>query len=291
MPRVGVQGTPLEYLDVGAGSPVVLVHGSASDVRSWQGQVEPLAVHHRVIAYSRRFHWPNEPIADGVDYAMLQQVDDLQALLRALGAVPAHLVGHSYGAFVCLLLALRDPTLVRSLVLAEPPAITLFVSPEPKPGELLKLLCTRPATAAALARFGAAGVAPARKAFRGGDLQAGVRIFGDAVFGRGGFERLPAGRRQQVDDNLPNIKAEILGSGFAPLRGEALRSLRLPALLVTGERSQPLFRHLIDRLEELLPRTQRVDIPGASHAMHDDDPPAFNAAVLGFLEEQAEGGS
>lgn len=283
MPSVQLQGAALEYAEAGSGEPLVLVHGSASDGRTWHAQRDALAQRFRVISYSRRYHWPNAPIADGVDYSMMQHVDDLQALLRTLGATPAHLVGHSYGAFLCLLLALRDPSLVRSLVLAEPPAITLFVSNVPKPLEILSLMATRPRTALAIVRFGAAGVVPAQKAFRRGDAEAAVRIFGDAVFGPGGFARMPEGRRQQVRNNLANVRAELLGSGFAPLRGETLRALRVPALLVTGERSVALFHRLAERLAELLPRTERVEIPGASHAMHEDNAPAFNAAVLAFL--------
>lgn len=283
MASIDVQGTALQYEEAGHGEPLVLVHGSASDQRTWHGQREALAGHHRAITYSRRYHWPNAPIADGVDYSMLQHVDDLQALLRALGAVPAHLVGHSYGAFLCLLLALRDPSLVRSLVLAEPPALTLFVSNAPTPLEMLKLAATRPRTALAIARFGAGGAVPAQKAFRRGDAEAAVRIFGDAVFGPGGYARMPEGRRQQVRDNLSSIRAELLGSGFAPLRGEAMRALRIPVLLVTGERSVDLFHRLADRLAELLPRVHRVGIAGATHAMHEDNPAAFNRAVLEFL--------
>lgn len=283
MARVEVRGTALEYDEAGEGKPLVLVHGSASDLRTWHGQREAFAKRYRAIAYSRRYHWPNAAIAEGVDYSMLQHVDDLQALLRALGAVPAHLVGHSYGAFLCLLLALRDPSLVRSLVLAEPPAITLFVSNVPRPLEILKLMATRPRTAAAIIRFGARGAVPAQKAFRRGDSETAVRTFGDAVFGPGGFARMPESLRRQVRDNLPNIKAELLGSGFAPLHEEGLRALRAPTLLVTGQRSIALFRLLADRLAELLPRVERAEIPGAAHAMHEDNATAFNAAVLAFL--------
>ena len=43
---------------------------------------------------------------------MPAHVDDLNALHHTLDAVPAHLVGHSYGAFLCLLLAIRDSRMV-----------------------------------------------------------------------------------------------------------------------------------------------------------------------------------
>jgi hypothetical protein len=55
-----------------------------------------------------------------------------------------------YPAVPSLLLAMREPRLVRTLVLEEPPAITLFVSSTPKPWELLRLLVSRPRTAAAI---------------------------------------------------------------------------------------------------------------------------------------------
>ena len=168
----------------------MLVHGSASDYRTWRFQREEFAKRYRVLSYSRRYHWPNRQIPEGVDYSMAEHLDDLQALLNSFDAVPAHVLGHSYGAFLCLMLAIKEPSLVRSLVLAEPPVITLFVSTPPKPLELLKLLVSKPRTAAAIINFGAKGIVPATKAFRLGDIEAGVQIFGDAVFGHGGYNRL-----------------------------------------------------------------------------------------------------
>ena len=145
-------GYSFNYIEQGQGPPLVLVHGSASDLRTWWVQEDRLARHLHTIAYSRRYHWPNEPIAADVDYGMDRQVEDLRAILRSLKVAPAHLVGHSYGAFLCLLAVLREPGLARTLVLAEPPAITLFVSSVPKPAEILKLLFTRPRTAAVSGR-------------------------------------------------------------------------------------------------------------------------------------------
>lgn len=283
MAQARINGTALEYSESGSGDPLVLVHGSASDCRAWQGQVGAFGRQYRVVTYSRRYHWPNDAIPDGIDYSMDTQVADLQALMGALDATPAHLVGHSYGAFLCLLLAMREPSLVRSLVLVEPPAITLFVSNTPKPLELLKTLFTRPRTAAAIIRFGAKGIIPARKAFREGAPETGARIFGDAVFGAGGFARLPEPQRVQVFDNLSNVKAELLGSGFVPLDASAVGRVEVPTLLVTGEHSVGLFHRLTDRLEALLPNAERITIPGASHAMHVDNPAAFNQGAMAFL--------
>ena len=109
MSNLIVNGVTLKYVEKGNGQPIVFVHGSASDYRTWKDQLDEFSADYKVIAYSRRYHWPNEPIPDDGDYSMLEHVDDLQALIRSLGIAPVHLVGHSYGAFVSLLLAVREP--------------------------------------------------------------------------------------------------------------------------------------------------------------------------------------
>jgi len=284
MPQLDINGYSIEYNDTGSGEPVVLVHGSASDYRTWQSQRQAFAGDYRVIDYSRRYHWPNTPITDGADYSMEEHVDDLQCLLQHLDAAPAHIVGHSYGAFLALLLALRKPALVRSLVLCEAPVVTLFVSNRPKPLELLKLLLSKPGTAVAIIRFGMRGVEPATRAFRDGDMQTGIRTFAEAVFGPGGYERLPESHKTQVADNLSTVRKELLGSGFAPLDRNKLKILAVPSLLVSASDSIKLFQYLTDHLETLLRNVQRSDIPGASHLMHEDNPAAFNRAVMSFID-------
>ncbi|MGD8477630.1 MAG: alpha/beta hydrolase [Burkholderiales bacterium] len=283
MATIAIGNTRLQYSEHGIGQPLVLVHGSASDCRNWQQQKDDFAKHFRTIVYSRRFHWPNDPISEDTDYSMQQHVDDLASLITALDASPAHLVGHSYGAFLCLLLAIQQPALVRSLVMAEPPALTLFVSNSPKPGELLRLLLHRPRTAIAIIKLGATGISPATEAFRRGELEKGAEIFGNAVLGKGSYPHLPELRKSQIRDNLSNVRAEFLGSGFLPLSDTDVRALRVPTLLITGQNSVKVFHRLVDRLEELLPDTRRVEIANGSHAMQEDNSAAFNSAVLNFL--------
>jgi pimeloyl-ACP methyl ester carboxylesterase len=81
-----------------------------------------------------------------------------------------------------------------------------------------------------------------------------------------------------------NFKAEFVGSGFLPVESAAVRRVQIPALLVTSQQSQPLFHRLTDRLEALLPHTERASIPSASHIAHENNPAAYNAAVLDFLQ-------
>jgi pimeloyl-ACP methyl ester carboxylesterase len=286
MSNVKINGTLLEYAEYGQGEPLVLVHGSASDYRTWYNQQEEFARRYRVITYSRRYHWPNEQIAENADYSMPEHLEDLQSLIQELGAVPAHLVGHSYGAFLCLLLAIKKPDLVRTLVLAEPPVITLFVSNTPKPLELLKLLVTRPRTALTLITFGAKAMAPAKATAERGDAKKAMRLFGATILGQQFYSQLSEHRLEQVDANA--TRAEFLGSGFAPLEAEQLHNVHTPILLITGRHSHSLFHRLADRLEELLPNVERIEIDGASHILHEDNALAFNQAVERFLERNRE---
>ena len=289
MPKAQVQGVQLEYVEKGAGTPVVLVHGSASDWRTWSAQLDAFSKGHRVVAYSRRYHWPNAPIAEGADYAMHEHATDLAAFVRALGLAPAHLVGHSYGAFVALLAALREPQIARTVVLGEPPVTTLLASAQPRLSELARLALTRPRTLAALLAFGARGPAPATAAARRGDLDGAMRIFGQAVLGPAYYRRLSRSRLEQVQANA--IKAELLGSGFPKLDAGEVRQLRLPVLLVEGTDSPAIFHRLMDALEDIIPLARRTSIAKASHNMHEDDAVAYNAAVLSFLAHHSQGQS
>jgi pimeloyl-ACP methyl ester carboxylesterase len=279
--KLAIGGYEFQSVEEGHGQPVLFVHGSVSDHRTWQPQVGAFAARFRAVAYSRRYHWPNAPIADGADYAMREHVEDLEAVIGALGLAPVNLVGHSYGGFLCLRLACHRPDLVGSLALAEPPVVTLLASNPPRLWEIFGLFATRPRTAAALLKFGARGLGPATAAFRAGDVEEGLQIFGTAVLGREAFRSLSDARLRQVRANL--IVAEFLGSGFLPIDPREVQRIACPALLITGASSPVLFHRLIDRLEELLPRAQRVQIPEASHIMHEDNPAAFNEAVLSFL--------
>ena len=77
-----VNGTVLHYQDRGSGPPLVLVHGSMADYRNWRQQKLPFAQHHRVITYSRRYHFPNAFHGSGLDYSLNLHAADLAALIE-----------------------------------------------------------------------------------------------------------------------------------------------------------------------------------------------------------------
>jgi pimeloyl-ACP methyl ester carboxylesterase len=278
-----VNGAVLAYRERGDGEPVVFVHGSASDLRSWDQQLPVIGASYRAIAYSRRYARPNEEIVPGADDQMLPHVDDLCTLLGALHAAPAHLVGHSWGAFISLLTAIRHPHLVRSLVLAEPPVLSLFMRVPPRPAELVRLFVRRPRTARAILSFSVKTALPAMKAFRRGDDELALRTFGSGYLGKEGYERLSVVRKQQLRENANTLRAQLLGAGFPPLSEDDVRRVTTRTLLMTGERSPAFPLVLTKRLEQLLPNAEHAVIPNASHAMTEQNAPAVNEAILDFL--------
>lgn len=286
MPTLELSDASLDYSEQGSGPPVVLVHGSASDARTWNSLVPALVDRWRVITYSRRYHAPNHPIAPGQRYDMQQHVDDLAALVDRLAGGRAHVVGHSYGAFVTLVLALQQPARVVSAVLAEPPVIPLFTGFPPRGERILALLLRRPRTALPVLRLLLTGLLPAGRAARRGDMDAALQRFGTAVLGADHFAAMPPERLAQARANVS--REEMLGDEvMLPLTPESLAEVQVPVLLVTGEQSPPVFPRLSAHLETLLPDTRHVTIAGASHNMHETAPPAFNAAVRDFLGRSA----
>lgn len=99
MPRLTVQGrhpTELHYEDLGAGPPVVLIHGWPLSHRMWEHQFAPLVeAGFRVVAYDRRGFGESGKPAAGYDYDTF--ADDLHALMEALDLRGATLAGFSMG--------------------------------------------------------------------------------------------------------------------------------------------------------------------------------------------------
>src|SRR5947208_369159 len=125
MSEIPVNGVRLYYEEHGLGDPILCIHGTASSAMVWRpAAIEDLSGLGRVIVYDRRGCTRSErpdPYEPSVD----QHGDDAAALLQALDAVPAVVIGRSYGGETALELALQNPGSVRALVLLEAALLTL----------------------------------------------------------------------------------------------------------------------------------------------------------------------
>lgn len=80
MLQANLNNYKFNYVENGNGDRLVFVHGSASDYRTWNNQLEYFSNYYHTIVYSRRYHWPNERIPDEEDYSMAKHVEDLEEL-------------------------------------------------------------------------------------------------------------------------------------------------------------------------------------------------------------------
>jgi non-heme chloroperoxidase len=274
LPRsIRVDGVELHYVEQGNGPPLVLVHGSLADYSYWQRsrQIDLLSGSHRVIAYSRRYNYPNtNPTADL--HSPMIEAGDLGAIIDRVAGEPVHLVGHSYGAYTALVHAMDHPGSVRSLVLAEPPIIAWL--PQIPGGEGI------------LESFMEGVWTPLGRAFAEGGDAAGLDFTARWYFGVP-WEEVAPEWQQSFRRNVAEWRA-LAGSPatFPDLDEARIRRLEPPVLLISAGRNAGGFNDLIDgHLDRLLPTSRRLVIADASHEMFLDDSEGSAAAILQFVSE------
>jgi pimeloyl-ACP methyl ester carboxylesterase len=230
---------------------VVLIHGSGGNAETAWAPVRPLAERFTLVTPDRSGYPPNPPL-ERIDFEA--QAEELAPLLED----GAHLVGHSYGGVISLLVAARHPDRVRSLVVSEPPAFALAR------GNL---------TVDAL-------VERLDEHFTHGprDPRAFVK----------GFLALVGTRAAQLPDPLPpeveqSIRATM--AERAPWEAEiplaALSAAEFPKLVISGAH-HPAFDAVCDVLEERLPARREV-LPGAGHGI--PRAPGYVELVSRFLDD------
>jgi len=239
-------GATFHVIEEGAGQPVVLLHGHTLDLRVWDEQAPIWAgAGYRVIRYDQRGHGRSGSPPCG--YRFGDHAADLAALLRGLGAAPAHVVGLSKGGGIALELALRSPGLLRSLTLVGP-----LVPDYPLSAELLDSFKQ-------LAR--AIRTDGVERAVRGGWLRHPLIASAHS---------LPA-VRQRVEAMLQAFPA---GEYFATARDQAdrdwkavdrLAEIAVPTLVVTGEHDVPDFAAMARLVAERIPGCRLAIVPGCGH--------------------------
>jgi non-heme chloroperoxidase len=270
--RTTVNGVELAYVEGGQGEPIVFVHGELQDYRVWTRHVEFFVSDYRVVAYSRRNHYPNTMAKDGAaDGAADVHAKDLAAFINALDLKRVHIVAHSSGAHAALFLAAEFPDLVRTMSLNEPTAIGVLRS-SPLALGMYRDLETK--------------LAPSRDAFRNGQLSNGVQLYTDAIAGSGRYQNLEEDIQRALLDNAPSHAADALAKEAPPLFScDQARKIKAPVLLVNGSKSLPMFKRINEELQDCLMNNEMVEI-SATHTGPMDNPRAFDKAVREFIKER-----
>jgi pimeloyl-ACP methyl ester carboxylesterase len=121
--------------------PTVFVHGMVGYTGFWNAALAACADRRRAVALDLRGHGNSKAPSDG-DYSVEACADDVLAVLDALGLDAIVLVGHSYGTFVVIEAAARRPSVVRRLVLVDPPGDFNHLPPGGREQELLPFLAS-----------------------------------------------------------------------------------------------------------------------------------------------------
>ena len=262
---IEVNGYPYAYKDAGGGVPIVLIHGSIGDYRVWTSQIAAFSKRNRVIAPSLRHYYPERWSGEGGQFSIEQHASDVAAFIKALDLGKVHLLGWSRGGAVVNAVARQSPGVIRTLILEDG---TIDIAGVDSPA-------MRAAQVEFTARFDRL-----KAAIRSGDLDGGARAFYDVAGGPGTWDRLPQSRRQSALDNLRTALAE---GGRPSTTLEQVAAYDFPILALRGERSPERYELTYQAMRTVKEIAPTVVIPKAGHAMHLDNPAAFNSAVEAWL--------
>jgi 3-oxoadipate enol-lactonase len=237
---------------------VVLSHALGCDLSMWDGLANLLAFDCRVIAYDHRGHGSSDTLPGLATMAEL--ADDAARLLRELDSGPVVWVGLSIGGMVGQELALRHPSLVRALVLAN----TTSSYPE----------AARAVWEQRIATVQEHGIEAIADAVMERYFTDGFRAAHGAIVAR--F------RQRLVTTDAPGYVSCCNAVGKVDTTAR-LGAIAAPTLVIAGELDQGTPVSMAQQLAAGIPGAQLEVLAGASHLSAIEQPKAFAAAIQGFL--------
>jgi pimeloyl-ACP methyl ester carboxylesterase len=251
--------TGLWFAQQGQGDPLVLVHGSNLDSRSFDWIVGPLAARRRVVVQDLRFHGRSTDPGGPVSWER-----DLLEVLDALHLERASLLGHSLGAQVVVDFALAHPERVDRLVVVGP-SVSGYVSAAMPSGFDAVLRAVRAGdpsgAAAAMAEMPAMGLVAA-------------------------VERRPF-VRQLFQDNAGLFRQDPARlERPSPPATERLERLAAPLLVLVGDSDLTYGPQVADLLVRRVHGARRVTLRRCGHLAPVDCPDQVIRAVEEFLQRE-----
>jgi pimeloyl-ACP methyl ester carboxylesterase len=258
------------YEEQGRGAPVVLAYGIGGDTRSWDTNVAALAARFRVVLWDPRGHGRSDSPADPTRYSFGRWALDLRDLLDHLRIRRATVGGLSLGAGIATRFALRYPTRVRSLVVSD----------------------SASAAGVPLSHDDLIVRAQSIKVVLEQGLDAMAEFAMRANPNTVARVRLDPNAKAEVYAKYRELNAIGYANSVRALMGmdhitDRLPSIRVPTLLIAGDRdpSLPAMRMMHRKVRG----SRLVIVPDASHFANREQPTAWNAAVLDFLDAHGNG--
>jgi pimeloyl-ACP methyl ester carboxylesterase len=248
-------GITIHYTRTGGDKPpLLLLHGLMTNGRCWTDLARALAPEYDVIMPDARGHGQSSVPDHGYRYE--DHADDIAGLIEALALPAPFLLGHSMGGMTAAVLASRQPSRLRGLILADPTFLSPKVQREVRDSDVadqhrkMLQLSLDEVLADARARH------PSRPP-----------------------ETLELFARARLQTSLAAF--DVLTPPNPDYR-RVVSQMDLPGLLVLGDKGI-VSAAVAQELQELNPALQVAHIPEAGHALHLDQPERFAAVVNGFL--------
>jgi pimeloyl-ACP methyl ester carboxylesterase len=265
MKRASLATVDIAYLDRGAGSPVVLLHGFPLDHTMWSAQVEAISTTHRVIAPDLRgFGQSTLGDADPAKGVTMEQyADDVASLLDAVGVPePIVLAGFSMGGYIAWQFVRKYQDRLRALIQVDTRAAA---DTDEARSNRLKM-------AENIHAWGSARVA---------------EMMGPKLFAAGRFEENPAivqELRQVVASTSPDaIACAQRGMTTRPDMASFLPSIRVPTLVIAGVEDALTPASEAREFAAKIANSQYVEIADAGHMTTMENPQAVSDAMVKFV--------
>jgi 2-succinyl-6-hydroxy-2,4-cyclohexadiene-1-carboxylate synthase len=262
-----VHGIQLEVSIAGRGPSLLALHGFTGTARTWIRLADDLGGERRVIAPDLLGHGRSSAPSDPSRYALEHQADDLAALLAAIDALPADVVGYSMGARLALVLALRHPDAVSALLLESPSA---GIADDRERAQ------RRAADEALATLLDHDGLGAFVEAWEAQPLLASQAALPE--------DARTALRAERLAHDPRGLAASLRGAGqgvMAPL-GDRLPAIACPALVIAGA-LDPAGLARARVVAAGLPGGHLEIVRGAGHTPHLEQPKAFIALARAHL--------
>lgn len=113
-----INGTEIYYKKMGAGEPIVMVHGGPVLEHGYMvPYFKPLADRYELVYFDQRLSGRSSADVDSSDVRLKRFVDDIEGIRQVFGFEKIHLMAHSWGGLLAMNYALRYPSNLRSLIL------------------------------------------------------------------------------------------------------------------------------------------------------------------------------
>ncbi len=280
-------GTELFVEESGEGGvPIVLSDGIGCAGFIWKHLRAALEPRHRVIHWNYRGHGRSQPPKDPEALSMEALRQDLLAVVTALELPPAVFFGHSMGTQVVLDFAVEHPTRVAGLV--------------PVCGSYGRVLDTFHDNGLAAAVF--PGLRELALRYSGVVQNVWSRVLASQVsylFARAAGE--VNGTLVKRKDFWPyfehmasmdvRVFVRLLDSAAAHSVEERLSELRMPTLVIAGERDTFTPLWLSQRMRDLIPNAELLVVPGGTHVAPIEIPELVNLRVEQFIDKHLAAGA